>query len=432
MKSALSRIIDDFHEREIPELIKRNQVFPEIDGKADVVIGMRRSGKTYFCFQKIKKLLSEGIPKTNILYLNFEDDRLLTFTVSDFQTVLDIYHSKFPETHNNKTYFFFDEIHRIENWETFIRRLLDTENTQIFITGSSSKLLSTEIATSLRGRSITTEIFPLSYIEFLKFHNIFNSPPVTFSSKTSSILRKAFSDYFEIGGFPEVQNIEKNYRIEILQGYIDSVLLKDIIERHGVSNILVLKHLVNKIITSFGQQFSVNKFYNTMKSMAIKCTKNTLYKYLDYLFDAYLFYRVPLHTRSEKARMINPPKIYTIDTGLINAMSFRNSEDRGYLLENMIFMYLRQNKYDVEFIRTRDNFETDFYAKHPVTGEVLLLQVCLDLTNDITLDREIRGLRSAMKEYSIEKGTIITWDDEKTIDYRIKAVPAWKWMLGFS
>lgn len=430
MKSTLSRIIDDFHERELPELVKRIQRFPEIQGKAGVVIGMRRSGKTYFCFQEIKRLLSEGIPKSHILYLNFEDDRLLSFTVSDFQLILDVYHSKFPETHNSKTYFFFDEIQRIENWEIFIRRLLDTENTQVYITGSSSKLLSAEIATGLRGRSITTEIFPFSFIEFLKYHKNFDLLPVSFSSKTSSILRKAFSDYSEIGGFPEIQNIDKNYRIEVLQGYIDSVLLKDIIERYYVSNILVLKHLIKTIITSPGQQFSVNKFYNTMKSMSIKCTKNTLYEYLDYLIEAYLFYRVPMHTRSEKVRMVNPPKIYTIDTGLINAMSFRNSEDKGYLLENMVFISLRQKKYDVEFIRTQENFETDFYAKHPVTGKVLLIQVCFDLTNEITFNREIRGLRSAMKEYSIKKGTIITWDDEKTIDNTIIAVPAWKWMLA--
>ncbi len=430
MKSILSRIIDDFHERELPELVKRTKKFPEITGKAIVVIGMRRSGKTYFCYQKIKSLLSAGILKSHILYINFEDDRLLPFTVSDFQLILDVYHSKFPETHNNKTYFFFDEIQRIENWEIFIRRLLDTEKTQIYITGSSSKLLSSEIATGLRGRSIITEIFPFSFIEFLKYHKIFDLPPVSFSSKTSSILRKAFSDYFEIGGFPEIQNIDKNYRIEILQGYIDSVLLKDIIERYSVSNVLVLKHLVRIIIASPGQQFSINKFYNTMKSMSIKCTKNTLYEYLGYLVDAYLFYRVPIHTRSEKVRIVNPPKIYTIDAGLINAMSFRNSEDNSYLLENMVFMHLRQKKYDIEFIRTLENFETDFYARHPVTGETLLIQVCFDLTNETTFNREIRGLRSAIKEYNFEKGTIITWDDEKTIDNTIEVVPVWKWMLG--
>jgi len=429
MKSILSQIIDDFQEREIPELVKRTKEFPEIEGKADVVIGMRRSGKTYFCFQKIRSLLSEGIPKSHILHINFEDDRLLSFTVSDFQLILEVYHAKFPGTHNNRTYFFFDEIQRIENWEIFIRRLIDTEKNRVYITGSSSKLLSTEIATGLRGRSLTTEIFPFNFIEFLKYHKIFNSPPTSFSSNTSSLLRKAFSDYFDKGGFPEIQNIDRNYKIEILQGYINSVLLKDIIERYSVSNILVLKHLVRIIIASTGQQFSVNKFFNTMKSMSIKCTKNTLYKYLDYLVDAYLFYPVPIHTRSEKVRMVNPPKIYTIDTGLINAMSFRNSRNRGYLLENMVFMYLRQKRYTIEFVRTKDNFETDFYAKHPVTGNILLVQVCFDLTEEKTFNREIRGLRSAMTELSIEKGTIITWDDEKTIDKNIKVIPAWKWML---
>ena len=130
--------------------------------------------------------------------------------------------------------------------------------------------------------------------------------------------------------------------------------------------------------------------------------------------------------------MVNPPKIYTIDTGLINAMSFRNSEDKGYLLKNIVFIYLRRKKYTIEFIRTKDNFETDFYAKHPLTGEILLVQVCFDLTNTITFNREIRGLRSAMEEYFIEKGTIVTWDDEQIIDSRIKVVPVWKWMIAVS
>ena len=299
MKNKLSQLIDVFHERDLPDPVLRAKVFPQIKGKADVVIGMRRAGKTWFCYQKIIELLKAGIRKNQILFLNFEDDRLLEFAVGHFQEILDVYYAKYPENKNTKCYFFFDEIQRIDQWEVSIRRLLDTENVQIYITGSSSKL--------------------------------FAEKPVSFGDKTASILRNAVATYFDKGGFPEVQGIDDHVRIDILQGYIDTVLLKDIIERHRVSNFIAIKYLVRSLMISSGQKFSINKFYNTMKTMSVKCTKNSLYEYLDHLVDAFLFSKVPVHSRSEKIRQLNPAKIYTIDTGLFNAVTFRNSSDSGLL-----------------------------------------------------------------------------------------------------
>ena len=429
MKTIISQLIDDFQERNLPTPVPRTKVFSEIKGKADVVIGMRRSGKTWFCFQKINQLLRKNIPQNQILYLNFEDERLLGFIVSNFQEILDVYYGKFPENKNRTCYFFLDELQRIDQWEMFIRRLLDSENIQIFITGSSSKLLSTDIATSLRGRSLTTEIFPFSFQEFLRYHGLFADKPQTFGSKTAAILRKAVKEYFQNGGFPEVQNIDPNIKTEILQGYIDTVLLKDVIERHQVNNITAIKHLVRTLMHSSGRKFSVNKFYNTLKSMSIKCTKNNLYAYLDHLTDAFVFYRVPIHSRSEKSRMINPVKIYTIDTGLLNAMTFQNSSDFGPILENMVFMHLRRNNYQIEYINTKKGFETDFFARHPITNDIKLIQVCWQISDQKTFDREYQGLQNAMEELSIPSGTIVTWDDEAQLAGNINAVPIWKWLL---
>ncbi len=429
MKTIISQLIDDFQERSLPTPVSRTNLFFEIKGKADVVIGMRRSGKTWFCFQKINQLLQKKISRNQILYLNFEDERLLGFTVGNFQEILDMYYGKFPENKNKTCYFFLDELQRIDQWEMFIRRLLDSENIQIFITGSSSKLLSTEIATSLRGRSLTTEIFPFSFQEFLRYHGLFTDKPGSFGSKTAAILRKAVKEYSQNGGFPEVQNIDPNIKTEILQGYIDTVLLKDVIERHGVNNITAMKHLVRTLMSSSGKKFSTNKFYNTLKSMSVKCTKNNLYNYLDHLTDAFVFYRVPIHSRSEKSRMINPVKIYTIDTGLKNAMIFQNSSDFGPLLENMVFLHLRRNNYQIEYVNTRKGFETDFFARNPITNEIKLIQVCWQLSEQKTFDREYRGLQSAMEEFSIPSGTIITWDDEAQLANNINAIPIWKWLL---
>jgi predicted AAA+ superfamily ATPase len=391
---------------------------------------MRRSGKTWFCYQKIEELIASGVKKNQILYLNFEDDRLLDFSVSNFNDILDVYFGKYPENKNTLCYFFFDEIQRIDKWEMFIRRLLDTERVRIFITGSSSKLLSTEIATSLRGRALSVEIFPFSFQEFLKFHKLFSDKPKTFGSKNVSLLRKAVRDYIDIGGFPEIQNLDKNLRIELLQGYISSVLLKDIVERYKVSNIQVLKYLVRHIMNSSGGKFSTNKFYNTMKSMSVKCTKNNLYAYIDYLVDAFLFYKVPIHSRSEKSRLVNPAKIYTIDTGLLNAMIFRNSDDFGALLETLVFMHLRRKGYDMEYVSTKKGYETDFFARHRISKKVQLIQVTWDMSDKKTFDRELRGLKSAMDEFSINSGTVVTWDDEISLDNNINVVPCWKWLLA--
>jgi predicted AAA+ superfamily ATPase len=390
---------------------------------------MRRAGKTWFCFQKIVALLNTGIPREQILYLNFEDDRLIGFDISHFQHVLDVYYAKYPHHRDTGGYFFFDEIQCIDQWEMFIRRLLDTENVKVYLTGSSSKLLSTEIATSLRGRSLVAEIFPLSFQEFLKFHGLFVKKPRTFGASTRSKLRKAARDYLEIGGFPEVQHLERHLRVEVLQGYVDSVLLKDVIERHKVSNITVLKHLVRSLIASPGGKFSVNKFYNMLKSMSVKCTKNHLYEYLDHLVDAFVFSKVPIHTRSEKARLLNPSKMYTVDTGLLNAMAFRNSSDYGPLLENMVFMHLRRKGYEIEYVNTKDGYETDFFVRSKMDGNIQLIQVCWSLEDEATFKRELRGLKSAMSQFGIDSGTIITWDDETVLDDAIRIVPAWRWLL---
>lgn len=430
MKNIIFQLIDDFHERVLPALVPRSSRLHCVPGKADVVIGMRRSGKTWFCYQKIQELIASGTKKERILYLNFEDDRLHEFRVDHFQYILDVYFGKFPDHRDGTCYFFFDEIQRIDKWEQFIRRLLDTEDVQIAITGSSSKLLGSEIATSLRGRSLITEMFPFSFEEYLSFHGIFPEKPTTFGAGTTARLRKALREYLEVGGFPEVQKQDRELRIEILQGYVDSVLLKDIIERHGIGNVQALKHLVRHCLLSTGGKLSVNKFYNTLKSMSVKCTKNSLYEYLDHLTDSFLVYRVPIHSRSEKVRQINPAKVYAVDTGLLNSMTFRNADNFGLQLENLVFMHLRRAAHDSEYVSTEHGLETDFLARNRKTGDVNLIQVSWDISEPQTFERELAGLKSAMHELSISHGIIITADDEMTIDDTIHIIPAWKWLLS--
>lgn len=429
MKTILSQLLYDFYERELPKMTPRRTALPQLPGKSTAIIGMRRTGKTWFCFQQMNALLASGIPHERLLYMNFEDDRLLDFSVKDFQTLLDIYYSRAPDNKDTTCYFFFDEIQRIRQWESFIRRLLDTEQVQIVLTGSSSKLLSREIATSLRGRSLSAEIFPFSFVEFLQHHSLFDDAPTSFGSRTSSILRKALGDYQSIGGFPEVQNQDPRMRTEVLQGYVDSVILKDVVERHGIGGVLPLRHLVHQILSTPGALFSVNKFHHTLQSMGIACAKNSLYEYLDYLTEAFLLFKVPRHTSSERQRQVVPAKYYAIDTGLLQAMSYRHSPNAGHLLETLVYLHLRRGGYEIEYASTAEGYEVDFLARHPTRGEVILLQVCYDMTDKATSQRELRALTAARMEFRIRNAAIVTWDEEKHPVDGIATIPAWKFLL---
>jgi len=430
MKRVLDPLIDDFHERTLPDLIQRDRSITRVLRKANVVIGMRRSGKTWFCYQQMKELLAQGIEKERLLYLNFEDERLLPFAAADFQDILETYYRKFPDFKTRQCYLFLDEVQRIQGWDKFVRRVLDTEQLSVCITGSSSKLLSTEIATALRGRSLITEIFPFSFREFLKSKKVEIHQAPRFGSKIRARLQHWMEIYSKVGGFPEVQSLDDELRRQVLRNYLDVVILRDIVERHATGNIIALRALIRHIMSAPATRFSVNKFYNTLKSRGIPCTKNNLYNYLDHLTDAFLVYQVPIHSRSEKARQVNPKKVYVIDTGLLEAMSFQMTEDRGAWLESLVYMHLRRKGLQPEYYITRKGNEVDFILRPGTGGEYQLIQVCWDLGDPKTKQREVNGLRAAMDELQIQRGAIVTWLEEEAFDESIDIIPAWKWFLS--
>ncbi|MFC1830376.1 ATP-binding protein, partial [Thermodesulfobacteriota bacterium] len=360
MDTIIEHLISDFQERNLPQFTPRHVKIPWLPNKIDTVIGMRRAGKTWFLFQIISDLLSKGASKESVLYLNLEDERLLPMTVADLQKIPDVYYRRYPHFRDRECTFFFDEIQNISGWERFIRRLLDTENVHICLTGSSAKLLSREIATSLRGRSISTEIFPFSFWEMLDHNKINIGDASRPSSRKRALLENRLRSYLLEGGFPEVQGIDAEYRVRILQDYLDVVILRDLVERHRISNTVPLRYMIRHLLNASAGLFSVNKFYNDLKSQGIACGKNTLHEYLDHLSDAYLFFQVPIHTRSERVRMVNPRKIYTIDTGLVQACSRSIQKNWGHLLENFVFMELRRSCNSIEYYRTEGGQEVDF------------------------------------------------------------------------
>ena len=428
MKEMLDRLIDDFHERDLPALLPREAAATVLPGKANVVIGMRRAGKTWFCYQQMQELLTRGFEKERLLYLNFEDERLLPFAVQDFQDILETYFRKFPAFKNQQCVLFLDEVQRIDGWDRFVRRVLDTEQIQVWVTGSSSKLLSLEIATSLRGRSLTTEIFPFSFPEFLRLHQIELPSTQRFGSRTRATVQQMAGTYLRQGGFPEVQTADDETRRQILSNYVDVVILRDVVERYAIRNTVAVRALIRHIIAAPASRFSVNKFFNTLKSQGIACAKNDLYGFLDYLADAFLVYVIPIHSRSYKVRQVNPKKVYVIDTGLLEALSFRMTEDRGALLENLVYLHLRRQGLTPEYYITDSGAEVDFVLQTGARPQ--LIQVCWSLDDADTRQRELRALRQAMQELRSPTGTIVTWMDEIGEEGGVAIVPAWKWLLS--
>jgi hypothetical protein len=393
---------------------------------------MRRSGKTWFLFQVMADLIADRQPKESILYLNLEDERLMPLKASKLHQIPDAFYRRYPDLKDKFCHFFFDEIQNIAGWERFIRRLLDTENVQICITGSSAKLLSREIATSLRGRSIATEIFPFSFAESLEHQGIEAGNDSRPGAAKRALLENRFRAYLQAGGFPEVQGIESDFRIRILQDYLDVVILRDLVERHQIAGTVALRYLIRHLINSAAALFSVNKFYNDLKSQGIAVSKNTLHQYLEHLSDAYLFFEVPIHTRSERARMVNPRKVYAIDTGLVRACSRSFRPDWGRLLENQVFAVLRREYPKIEYYRTKAGHEVDFIVTGN-DGRKRLIQVAADISENSTRKRELGALTEAMLECHNHHASVITLNQDEKIKTngggRIDILPAWRWSL---
>jgi len=431
MDALLEQLIVDFHERPLPMPTHRDVELPALSGKIDAVIGMRRTGKTWFLFQAMNHYLEQGAPKEAMLYLNFDDERLLPMTANELGRIIETYYRLFPGHRDRTCYFFFDEVQNVSGWEVWLRRLVDTERVQIAVTGSSAKLLSREIATALRGRSLSTEMFPFSFRETLAHEGVGDISTSRPGAKKRALLENRLRRYLLNGGFPEIQSVTDNYRIRILQEYVDVVILRDIVERYQVSNILPLRALIRHLLAAPATLFSVNKFYNDLKSQGLACGKNTLHEYFAYLKDAYLIYPVSIHSRSERAKRVNPRKVYVIDTGLANAFLHQPQSDWGRLLENFVFMELRRKGLDIEYYRTGNGLEVDFITTDQ-SGLQTLYQVSLELRDNRTYEREVNALSTAMQETGITRTMIVSLDTEKRIETDagvIDVIPAWLWSV---
>lgn len=411
MHHILPTLLEEFHDKmkNFKIGVKRDISFPKMDDKIMVAIGMRRVGKTYFLLQNIAELL-KTIPLSRILYINFEDDRLLPMNQTKLGELIDAFYSLYPENHDFECYLFLDEIQNVTHWHEVVRRYFDTKKVKIFLTGSSSKLLSKEIATSLRGRSFAKEIWPFSFLEFQEMKNdscLWNDNKIL-GKQTLDKLKYALNNYLDQGGFPESILLNTPVRNQLLQEYVSIVIFRDIIERYNITNISLVKYLIKTMLKNAGGSLSTNKLFNDLKSQGFQVGKMTIYDYLDYIEEAYLGFRVPLYSESLRKVESNHKKIYAIDTGLINAYSSSLSKNRGHHFENLVFLDLKRKGHDVYYYLTKTRNEIDFLSKD-LYGNWHMYQVCFDLSNQNTHELEVRSLEEAEKEIGI-KGSIITPD----------------------
>jgi predicted AAA+ superfamily ATPase len=426
-KEVIKKTIADFHSSKMPATKPRLLEIPLGTGKIIALTGVRRSGKTYQLYNVIKALIKKQVPAKNLLYFNFEDERIdeQTFILNN---LLDAYRELYPDLKLEDCYFLFDEIQNIEGWEKFLRRIYDQVSKNIFITGSNSKLLSKEISTSLRGRSISYEVFPLSFKEYLNFLEVAIN---LYTSESTARIIKCLEKYLYSGGFPELINMEDQIRNRVLQEYFDVMILRDIIERYDVKQSRILKYFCKRVVGNSAQEFSVNKIFNELKSQGYKISKDTLYEFQSHVESIYLALFLPKHSHSFLKSELAMKKTYCIDTGLASALDFYFSQNNGRLLENLVFLELKKAGKRISYYS--NNFECDFviYEGKSISDAI---QVCFDLNSDYsTKAREINGVINTCKTLGLREGKIITISEEEKLsqdNIEISIIPAYKYILS--
>lgn len=425
-KDLLKTIITDSQLRVVPEVWKRTLKIPLNSGKIITLAGVRRSGKTYHLFNLISQLKGQGVSAEQILYINFEDERL-QLSSKELDLILQVYRELYPQLQLSNCYFFFDEIQEVEGWEKFVSRIYSSISQHVFITGSNAKLLSKEIATVLRGRTITFEIYPLSFVEFADIVSPRLNP---YGSGDKAILMNLFERFMHQGGFPELVKQEDDLKDKILQEYFNVMVFRDLIERYQISQVAILKYFCKRIIGASAGEFSVNKIYNELKSQGYQVSKDTLYDYQGYAEAIYLNRFISKYSYSVVKTENSQKKTYVIDQGLGSALDYKLSQDKGRLFETTVALELLKQGKQIAY--QQNGSECDFVVIEK--GKVIeAIQVTLDFIDASTKEREVRGLVLACQKFNLQKGTILSfdYDDELEVDsIQATVTPAWKYFFS--
>ncbi|MBU4337801.1 MAG: ATP-binding protein [Actinobacteria bacterium] len=415
-REILKQLIADQKEYNLPKIFFNRFQSQNIQRFVDdsnilIITGIRRSGKS-----TIQRILQKQLPQSDY-YFNFDDERLINFTVKDFQILLEV----FIELFDKQSIFYFDEIQNIEGWERFIRRLYEKGN-KIYITGSNAKLLSQELGTHLTGRYIQLEVFPLSFREIIQhlYPEVLNKK--VFSTENIGMLLHHFADYFKHGGIPEYFKFRKP---EYLKDLYEGILYRDIVARYNISDEKPLKELVYYFASNIGKEFSYTKL---AKIIGIG-SPNTVSNYCSFLEKCYLCFFINRYSHSLSKQIQYNKKCYMIDPAIIRTIGFRVSEDKGRILENIVFIHLKSQGHEIYFHKNQN--ECDFIIRK--NNQIIqAIQVILNISDEKVNNREIEGLMEAMKEHGLQEGLIITENEQRTLkveNFQIKIIPIWKWLL---
>ena len=448
LKPTIRLLIHDFHQSVLPsvreglvcrELSLGKPLQPKIGNLVKVVTGMRRSGKTFRLYQAIIELLDSGVPAGRICYFNFDDERLKPYPADIVSQVLETFYELNPETRSEGAYIFFDEVQDVPGWELAARRIVDTEKVTMYFTGSSSRLLSDDIATEFRGRSIAYELLPYGFSEYLQSRGLDVPRGAELDSKTvASQMKGSYQAFLLEGGFPAVCGLDEMERVQVLQGYVQFTVARDLVERHGYANAAFVRNLARSVVASSARDFSISRAHNQGTSSGYSPGREKIAEMLDAMEDAHLSYGVYDFSRSLQRSRLRGFKEYAVDTGLFYAMSPATTDGLTRALETSVYLELRRRRQtgrrgEVSMFKLPSGKEVDFIWGDEAFGTAFdLVQVCLSMDDERTKVREISALEEAMSLFPGARATIVTLDEygtEATPHGDIRIVPAWRWTL---
>ncbi|MGQ4834514.1 MAG: ATP-binding protein [Candidatus Asgardarchaeia archaeon] len=422
MSEALEDWNPWWYEHKVDERFKGKdrEILKEIEGivglnKVKIITGVRRAGKSTLLYQIIDKLLKRTRVE-NILLLNFDDVRLSMVPLEE------LYKEYIELKKPSEIFLFLDEVHNAKDWVSLVRRLIDLKKANVFVTDSSSYFIPIDYARILTGRKFSLELYPLSFREFL----FFKGEKISyFGTEEKARIRGYLREFMEQGGFPELCLTPKDFHRKILSEYFEDIITKDIVSRYNTVYSKA-RDLAYYLLSISGQRITYRKLRNVL-GMGLE----TIQRYMDFLEQVYLVFRVNAYSKKVKDQIIMPKKVYAVDTGIVNAIGFKFSENLGAMLENIIFLELKRRGYNIFYYQV-DEREIDFVVKDRISVKSLI-NVCYDPEEKNTYKREVEELLLGMKEVGISKGYIITWEYEEKIkqgDKEIEFIPAYKWLLS--
>ena len=402
-------------------------------GKATAVIGMRRAGKTTFLHQLRAERAASGTPLRRLPMLTLEDERLAGMDAMRLGALIDAYaDEQLAAGDGGPLVWFLDEVQVVAGWERLVRRLLDSRGTQVFVSGSSAALLSREVATALRGRAWQVPIFPFSFDEAIRHHGgTAPEDPVAMDRQDRARVEAAFDKWLAAGGFPEAQSLDASLRRHLLVDYVSVAILRDVIDRHDVSNVAGLRWMTRHLLANAASMFSIESFHRAMRAQGLAIARDTLHQLLAHLEDCFLVRTLWMESRSERQRMVNPRKAYPIDAGLIPVFDRTGRSNVGHALETAVLIELERRRCEVTYVRTPQDHEVDFLARLD-DGRLELIQVCADASNADTAARELRALQEASTIFPAAAKRLLTRNRRglpARVPDGIEAQPVYEWML---